>query len=176
MLSNSFFQKPTLWVAKNLIGKTLVRKWRGKELRGVIIETEAYAGFDDKASHASRGRTARTDIMFREAGRIYVYLIYGMHHCLNIVTEKKDFPSAILIRGVEATDETRLDGPGKVTKYFHIDKTLNCAKLGKNTGLWIENTMRCSKVRIRSGPRHNVSYAGKWAEKPWRFYSEGKLR
>src|SRR3989344_1684125 len=92
---NYFFEKPTLGVARNLLGKILVRKWRGKTIKGTITETEAYCGPEDKASHASRGRTKRTEVMFGEAWTIYVYLIYGMYYCLNIVTEKKDYPAAV---------------------------------------------------------------------------------
>ncbi|MBI4059530.1 DNA-3-methyladenine glycosylase, partial [Candidatus Giovannonibacteria bacterium] len=87
MVNRSFFQKPTLGVAAHLIGKRLVRKYRSRLIKGVITETEAYRGPNDKASHASRGRTKRTEVMFGEPGTIYVYLIYGMYYCLNIVTE-----------------------------------------------------------------------------------------
>src|SRR3989338_4591344 len=100
-LTKNFFEKPTLWVAGNLLGKVLIRNWRGKEIKAIITEAEAYCGFDDKASHASRGITQRNKIMFGGAGRAYVYLIYGMHHCLNIVTERENYPSAVLIRGVK---------------------------------------------------------------------------
>ena len=170
MLSESFFQKPTLEVAKNLIGKTLVRRWKRRKILGIITETEAYLGFHDKASHATRGRTNRTDIMFAKAGYIYVYLIYGMYHCLNIVTEKKDFPSAVLIRGVKLPDSVYLNGPGKVCRHFHIDRALNREKLGEKAGLWIEHSSPILKTKILKGPRIGVHYAGVWANKLWRFY------
>lgn len=171
MLNNSFFQKPTFWVAKNLLGKILVRKWRGKLIKGIITETEAYCGPNDKASHASRGRTERTKVMFGEAGTIYVYLIYGMHYCLNIVTEEKEYPAAVLIRG--AFNETgHFDGPGKLTRHFHIDKNLNGKPLGRKTGLWVENGIKIPASKIKTGKRVGVDYAGSWAGKPWRFYAK----
>lgn len=165
-LSNAFFRKPTLRVAKNLLGKTLVRKWRGRIIKGTVTETEAYVGPEDRASHASRGRTKRTEVMFGEPGTIYVYLIYGMYYCLNIVTEEKDYPAAVLIRGVRIKNQ-ELSGPGKVTKYFYIDKSLNHKSLGKKTGLWIEEGIKVK--RIKTGKRIGVDYAGKWAKKPWRY-------
>lgn len=168
-LSSFFFKKPTLQVARNLLGKALVRKWRGKLIKGIITETEAYCGPEDKASHASRGRTKRTEVMFGEPGTIYVYLIYGMHYCLNIVTGKKDYPAAVLIRGV-LVGEKKLNGPGKVCKYFHIDKILNGTMLGKSSNLWIEKGIKAKN--IRTGRRIGVDYAGRWAKKPWRFYAK----
>jgi len=104
IIKKSFYGRNTLGVARDLIGCFLVRKYRGKIWRARITETESYAGEDDLASHASRGRTPRTETMYGEPGRAYVYMIYGMYHCLNIVTEKKDFPAAVLIRGVELTE------------------------------------------------------------------------
>src|SRR3989338_5518148 len=166
-ISNSFFEKPTIWVAKNLVGKTLVRKYRGKLIKGIITETEAYRGLEDKASHASRGRTKRTEVMFGESGTIYIYLIYGMYWCLNIVTEKKDYPAAVLIRG--AFNETgHFDGPGKLSRHFHIDKSLNGKPLSRKTGLWIGRGIKTKN--IKTGKRVGVDYAGRWAKKPWRFY------
>ncbi|MDP2860437.1 MAG: DNA-3-methyladenine glycosylase, partial [bacterium] len=98
-LSRKFFVRPTLMVAKDLLGKILVRKTGRKITRVMIIETEAYCGPKDLASHASRGRTKRTEIMFGPAGHAYIYLIYGMYHCLNVVTEAEGYPAAVLIRG-----------------------------------------------------------------------------
>ena len=123
-LPRSFFQRPTLWVAKNLLGKTIIRRWRGKEIRAAICETEAYIGSNDKACHASRGRTARTEVLFWEAGHAYVYLIYGMHYCFNIVTEKENFPSAVLIRGICVPGKC-IKGPGRVSKFLHINKAFH---------------------------------------------------
>ena len=152
-------------VAKDLIGKFLVHKTNDKILVAEITETEAYAGFEDKASHASRGKTLRNEIMFRSAGFAYVYLIYGMYHCLNIVTEKEGFPSAVLIRGL---DYLNADGPGKLCREFKVTKE-NCNKLDV-TGdkLYVEDRGIKPK-KIFSGPRIGIAYAGKCALWPWRF-------
>ena len=103
-LSPSFFARPTLRVARDLLGMYLVRAIDGKTLSGRIVETEAYAGEDDLACHASRGRTKRTEVLYAPPGMLYIYLIYGMHWCLNIVTERKDFPAAVLIRALEPAE------------------------------------------------------------------------
>lgn len=170
-LNGKFFENDTFKVAEELLGKKLVRIYRGKRIEGIITETEAYVGPDDKASHASRGKTLRTEVMFGKAGVIYVYLIYGMYHCLNIVTGKKNYPAAVLIRGVTSNGE-KISGPGKVCRFFHIDKTLNKKILSKNSGLWIAAPKgRASPgLKIRVGERIGVDYAGIWAKKPWRFY------
>jgi DNA-3-methyladenine glycosylase len=101
ILKRKFYQNNTLKIAQDLLGCFLVRKIGNKIIKGVITETEAYIGEEDLASHASRGRTPRTEIMYGEAGHAYVYMIYGMYHCLNVVTERKNFPSAVLIRGLK---------------------------------------------------------------------------
>jgi len=183
-LNRKFFEQNTLKVAKELLGKILVRKWRNKELRGIITETEAYMGFEDKASHASRGITPRTEIMFGEAGRAYIYLIYGMHNCLNIVTEQKNYPAAVLIRGVILHEDLKtgtiskfkyLNGPGKLTKFFHIDRKLNGEDITKSKKMWVEDATNISKFedfKIKSDKRIGIDYAGKWKNKNWRFYCE----
>lgn len=164
-----FFAKDTLEVAKKLLGKKLVRIYRGKRIEGIITETEAYVGPEDKASHASRGKTLRTEVMFGNPGVIYVYMIYGMYHCLNIVTGEKNYPAAVLIRGV-SSGEKNLNGPGKVCRFFHIDRTLNKKTLSKNSGLWIKNGIIVSSKKISASPRIGVNYAGPiWSVKPWRF-------
>ena len=172
-LTRKFFEKPTLWVAENLLGKVLVRKWRGKEMRAFITETEAYRGFNDKASHASRGMTPRNKIMFGKAGHAYVYLIYGMHHCFNIVTERESYPAAVLIRGVLLGHRmAKLDGPGKLTKSLHIDRSLNGEDITTSQKLWIENDGGATpvKFKVKKSTRVGVDYAGEWAKKPWRFW------
>jgi DNA-3-methyladenine glycosylase len=140
ILPASFYARPTLRVARSLIGKYLVRETTAGLRAGRIIEVEAYVGFHDRASHASRGRTKRTEVMFGRPGLAYVYLIYGMHHCLNVVTERADFPAAVLIRAVE--DEAELiDGPGRVCRSFKIDREFNlpsnrrglCGCVGRQT-------------------------------------------
>jgi len=120
-LPRTFFQQPVQVVAPALLGTFLtIRQKSGLTARYTITEVEAYDGPDDLACHASRGRTARTEVMFSKGGVFYVYLIYGMYHMLNIVTDKRDYPSAVLIRGVES-----INGPGRLTRNLNIDKTLH---------------------------------------------------
>lgn len=131
----------------------------------MITETEGYDGLEDLASHASKGRTARTDVMFGEPGVWYVYFIYGMYDMLNIVTGAKEYPAAVLIRGVEG-----LSGPGKLTRALKITRGLNMKAATPANGLWLED--KCDEVpphRIERTARIGVEYAGKWAKKPWRF-------
>jgi DNA-3-methyladenine glycosylase len=173
IVPHSFFNRKTLAVARELIGKTIARETGGKIIRQKITETKAYVGPHDLACHSARGKTERNKIMFCEAGTIYVYFTYGMHWMLNIVTEEKDFPAAVLIRGtIEVT------GPARLTKALQIDKSLNGLKLGKKSGLWIEDDSRSSRApgarrtshRISRTPRIGVEYAKDgWAEKPYRF-------
>lgn len=113
ILTPDYFNRPTLTVARSLIGKHLVREMKQGAVVGKIIEVEAYVGTEDKACHASKGRTARTEILFGPPGISYVYLIYGMYHMLNVVTERVDFPAAVLIRAIEV-DGKLIDGPGKL--------------------------------------------------------------
>ncbi|MBI5742352.1 MAG: DNA-3-methyladenine glycosylase [Candidatus Niyogibacteria bacterium] len=171
-LNKKFFERSTLLVARGLLGQVLVRKWRGKEIRAMICETEAYHGPKDLASHASRGITPRTRVMFGEAGRAYVYLIYGMHHCFNIVTGRAGYPAAVLIRGIiEEGSEKIISGPGRVAKFLHIDRRLNELDLCKNNTLWLECGARIPARRVLTGKRIGVDYAGAWKDKPWRFYT-----
>lgn len=160
----SFFQKKTLNVARDLVGKTLVRKIGDKTVKDTITEVEAYIGPHDLASHSSKGRTPRTEVMHADPGTIYVYLIYGMYFMLNIVTEEKDFPAAILIRGTK-----NVRGPGRVAREFGIDKNLNGKLLGTKSGLWIEDAPRITEKNILRTPRIGVDYAGVWKDKPYRF-------
>jgi DNA-3-methyladenine glycosylase len=162
ILRKEFFEQPTLVVAENLLGKFLVRG--GKVY--MITEVEAYDGFEDKASHASRGETPRNTVMFREAGVWYVYFVYGMHHMLNIVTGAKGYPAAVLIRGVEG-----ISGPARLTKALGVDRKMNEQKAEPEGGLWIEDCgIIIPKNRIEKTPRIGVAYSGEeWAGKPWRF-------
>ena len=184
-LPRSFYQQPTAEVARQLLGKYLVRKHPNGTTVGRIVESEAYIGPEDKACHASRGRTPRTEIMFGRAGHAYIYLIYGFHYMLNIVTEKEDFPSAVLIRAVEPLNGIELmrarrrvdeltnlaSGPGKLCAAFAIDRTLNgndmCGKI-----VYVEDRNEPSP-KIAATPRIGVGYAGKWKHKPWRFLIKG---
>jgi len=166
VLLRQFFDRPTLDVAKELLGKFLVGKEGSKTIAAMITEVEAYVGHKDRASHASRGRTPRTEVMFGKAGYWYVYLIYGMHYCLNIVTERDGYPAAILIRGVEG-----ISGPGRVTKYIGIDKRYNAVPASRTSGLWIEDRGVVIKPQsIRRSKRIGVEYAGSWKDKKWRFW------
>lgn len=184
-LSQDFFKKETIWVAKNLLGKYLVREFpNGTRLSGKIVETEAYIGPDDKASHASFGKTKRCWPMYEEAGTAYVYFIYGMYWMLNIVTEEKGKPCAILIRAVEPR-ENKNDilkfrklgsGPGLLCKWLKIDDSFNGEDLVKSKRLWIED--RGDRVRpsqIVATKRIGVEYAGVWKDKKWRFYIKDNL-
>jgi len=169
ILPRIYFNRPTLTVARSLIGKYLVRSIDGRMLAGKIVEVEAYVGSQDRACHASKGRTQRTDVMFGPGGIAYVYLIYGMHHCLNVVTERKEFPSAVLIRAIEI-DGKLIDGPGRLCRALQIDRRLNREDLTTGEALWFED--RGALVERRDVGAHlrvGVDYAGEWARKPWRF-------
>ena len=169
VLSRTYFNRPTLIVARSLIGKYLVRAIDGRILAGKIVEVEAYVGPEDKACHASKGRTQRTDVMFGPGGVAYVYLIYGMYHCLNVVTEREEFPSAVLIRAIEI-DGALIDGPGRLCRVLQIDRRLNREDLTTGESIWFEDRgALVKKADVRAHPRVGVDYAGKWAKKPWRF-------
>jgi len=184
-LPRSFYQQPTLDVARQLLGKYLVRRHGEGATVGRVVETEAYVGPEDKACHASRGRTPRTQVMFGSAGYAYVYLIYGFHHMLNLVTEAKDFPAAVLIRAVEplqgielmaerrATQERRnlASGPGKLCQAFAIDRALNGNDLCGEV-LYLEDRGDPAPKFVTT-PRIGVDYAGEWTHKPWRFLIRG---
>lgn len=160
-LTRDFFERSTLIVARELIGNFLV--CRG--IAGMITETEAYHGFRDLASHAARGRTKRTELMFGPAGHAYIYLIYGMYYCLNVVTEAAEYPAAVLIRAVEG-----ISGPGRLTRSFNIDKTLNGIDMTTSRELYIEDRgIIIPRRRIERTPRIGVDYAGTYKDKKWRF-------
>ena len=169
ILPRSYFNRPTLTVARSLIGKYLVRSIDGRELVGKIVEVEAYVGPQDKACHASKGRTQRTDVMFGPGGVAYVYLIYGMYHCLNVVTEREEFPSAVLIRAIEI-DGKLIDGPGRLCRALQIDRRLNRVDLTTGESIWFEDRgVSVERGDVEAHPRVGVDYAGEWAEKPFRF-------
>jgi DNA-3-methyladenine glycosylase len=172
-LTREFFNRNTLKVAKNLLGKYLCRRIGKKVVCGMITETEAYRGEDDLACHASRGRTKRTEIMYGEPGHAYVYLCYGKHWMLNIVTEKKDLPAAVLIRSIklaEVTPRQYVSGPGRVTNKLQIDKRFNKVNLLKSTSLWVEDKgVKIRNTQIKNTPRIGVSYAKHCSKWPWRF-------
>jgi len=163
-LANEFFKNDAVTVAEKLLGKTLVRTWDdGTKSRYIITETEAYMGGEDKACHASKGRTARTEVMFAEGGKVYVYLIYGMYWMLNFVTGPKDHPQAVLIRGID-----KIIGSGKVGRELKIDKSFYGEDLIHSSRIWIENAPDI--VYFKTAPRVGIDYAGDdWKNKPWRF-------
>jgi DNA-3-methyladenine glycosylase len=149
----------------------LVHDDRGELRVGRIVETEAYQGPHDLAAHSSKGRTARTDVMFGPPGHAYVYFIYGFWNCLNVVTRAEGTPHAVLLRALEPVSgiPDRTWGPGLLCRAMNIDRSLNRADL---TGerLWIERPARKRPVRIARGARIGVDYAGDWAQRPWRFF------
>lgn len=162
ILPRSFYEQDTLWVAKNLLGKIL----KFSDYYGVITEVEAYIGQDDPACHAARGYTPRTAVMFGLAGYSYVYLIYGMYYCLNIVTEREGFPAAVLIRGLHLVQPRSLtiEGPGKLCKILNISKKNNHVDLTKNHNFCVYDSEHCPNYI--STPRIGIK---KGTDKLWRF-------
>lgn len=167
ILTKAFYNRPTLEVAHDLLGKFLVSGKDGAKLTGMITEVEAYDGPQDKASHASRGMTVRNAVMFGPAGVWYVYFVYGMHEMLNIVVGAEGYPAAVLIRGI-----AEASGPGRVTKFFGITRKFNGMTATKKTGLWVEDRgVVFSAKQIKKSPRTGVDYAGQiWSKKHYRFH------
>ncbi|MBU1131242.1 DNA-3-methyladenine glycosylase [Patescibacteria group bacterium] len=168
LLPKKFFKQKTLKVARQLLGCFLIRQIGKKKIIAKIIETEAYCGPKDLANHASKGRTKRTEVMFGPAGHVYVYLIYGMYYCFNVVTEKEGYPAAVLIRGVEINNQEIL-GPGKVCRELKIDKSLHGVDLIKSNKIWLESYKGIKNRKIKKMPRVGVDYAGEYKDKLWRF-------
>lgn len=166
-LTRNFFTRDVRIVAPELIGKVItVRNEKGSLDRYMITETEAYRGESDEACHASRGRTTRTEVMFHEGGKVYVYFVYGMYWMLNFVAGNKDDPQAALIRGVEG-----FNGPGKLTRELKIDKSFYGEDMTTSQRIWVEDAG--IKPRFKTGTRIGINYAGEiWKEKPWRYYIE----
>ncbi len=158
-LNEEFFHRPCLEVARDLVGKVLVHD--GKRLR--ISETEAYCGERDSACHASKGRTKRTEVMYMEAGTVYIYLCYGMHWLLNIVTGEADAPEAVLIRACREAP-----GPGKLTKALGITGEENRSSVLASDRLWVEDDgFLCA---VETDKRVGIGYASQEdQDKPWRF-------
>ena len=189
-LKHEFFNRKTLLVARELLGKYLARKIGNKIIKAKIVETEAYCGPDDLACHASKGLTPRTKVMFGPPGHAYVYMIYGMYHCLNIVTEKEGYPAAVLIRGCElassmenvvssedksnsilhTTNYLLLNGPGKLCRELKIDKKLNAVDITASEEMWIEDSReKVKQSQIKKSKRIGVDYAGEYKDRLWRF-------
>ena len=178
LLPRDLLDRPVLEAARDLLGAILVRSLPdpagGAPLRlaGRIVEVEAYDGGGDLACHASKGRTRRTEPMFEEAGHAYVYLVYGIHTCLNVVTGPVGYPAAVLIRAVEpldGEDRAAASGPGRLTRRFGIGLELNRADLCRPGPLVLEPGDPVPDRLIARGPRIGVEYAGSWARKPWRL-------
>jgi len=189
-LGRCFFNRDTNVVAQELLGKVLVVAGKRGEIKKTIItETEAYHGFDDRASHASRKKTERNKVMFDKAGLVYIYLIYGMHWCLNFTTMPKGFPAAVLVRGIALkipstksqcpnksqvpNPKLKIEGPGRVCKYLGIDKTFYGEDLTKSKKIWIENVetrfIASKKSDIISSRRIGVDYAGESKDLLWNY-------
>ena len=189
-LKFSFYQRQNVvQIAKELLGKILVTNWKGIITSGRIVESEAYAGAIDKASHASGGRrTPRNEIMYGDGGHAYVYLCYGIHHLFNVVTNSKDIPHAILIRGLDPLegieemllrtrkkklDHTLTRGPGNVSKALGISTKHTGTSLLGNKIFIADDGVKFSKRLVTASPRIGVDYAGKDALLPYRFYLKG---
>jgi DNA-3-methyladenine glycosylase len=175
-LNRDFYQRDTLQVAQALLGQHLVHLYRGIRRVGRIVETEAYLGPEDQAAHSARGLTQRNAVMFGPPGHAYVYLIYGMWHCMNVVTREAGVPHAVLIRAVEPLEHIadKTHGPGLLCRAMHIDRRLNGVDLLGNR-LWIEEAAPAA-AEIVSTTRIGIAYAGEWAERPWRFYLRDSLQ
>ena len=190
-LSRHFFARPTLRVARELLGCRLVRRIDGQRLSGVIVEAEAYIGENDLGCHGRRGRTPRNAVMFGKPGVAYVYFTYGMHWMFNIVTEREGFAAAILIRALEPAEgiarmrERRkqavlrnlCSGPAKLTQALRIDGRDNGVDLcARGTDIWIEAGEPLAAKRIGRSPRIGVGFAPEpWRSKPWRFFVRDSL-
>ncbi len=166
-ISQDYFKQDAVDLARCLIGNILVRRFdNGMELRAEIIEVEAYRGQEDLACHASKGRTKRTEVMYEEGGKIYVYLIYGIYWLLNFVCGPAGEPQAVLIRSIE-----NISGPGRVGRSLQLDKTFYGEDLNTSQRIWVEKPENEKIFTIETSQRIGVEYAGKeWAGKQWRFF------
>ncbi len=173
-LTREFYDRDTVLVARELLGKLLVHRAGGVARIGKIVEVEAYLGEHDLAAHSSKGRTPRTQIMFGPPGHAYVYFIYGMYFCVNVVTEREGHASAVLLRAVEPVEnlEGRTCGPGLLCRALHIDKKLNGRDL-LSDDFFIAAPETAEKISIVKRPRIGVDYAKHWAKRHLRFYIKG---
>lgn len=170
VLGADYFERDTLEVAGDLMGKVLVSEVDGQVRWGRLVEVEAYRGPEDRAAHSWRGLTARTRVMYGPPGHAYVYFIYGMHHCLNFVTRPEGCPEAILVRALEPGPGVgRCSGPGLVCRALGIDRSLNGAPLRPPALYVVDDGFRPAPGGVVRTPRIGVGYAGEWAELPWRF-------
>jgi DNA-3-methyladenine glycosylase len=168
-LTQSFFQRPAAEVAQALIGKILVRRLQGTLFRARLIETEAYLGPDDLASHASKGRTRRTEVLFGAPGRAYVYLIYGLHEMLNVVAGAAGQGQAVLIRAADPLDDWKADlsGPGRLTRALQITRLQNGLDLTGAQLHFLDNPD--DRPAVQSAKRIGIDYALEWKDAPLRF-------
>jgi len=177
-LGRDDFNRPTLKVARDLVGKFIVHRIGDRTRAGMITETEAYRGPRDRAAHSYGGRrTPRVEPLYQDGGTIYVYFIYGIHWMLNFSTAGEGLPEGVLIRGIAVSDEgapRMLAGPGKVTQHLKIDKQLDGANAAVSRRLWLEDrAVRIPGRLLRRGPRIGVEYAGRyWSSRAWRFWVE----
>ena len=171
-LPTEFFARPTLQVARELLGARLVHDGSTGRRVGRVVETEAYVGLDDRGSHAYRGPTARTAVMFGPPGVAYVYLIYGLHNCLNVVTEAEGFPSAVLLRAIEPVEGLAgpARGPGLLCRAMEIDRTHNGVGLTAPPLFFLPPEAPHVGRPVAAGPRVGIDYAGDSADLPWRFW------
>jgi DNA-3-methyladenine glycosylase len=185
ILSRSFYDRPTLKVARDLLGARLVRLLDGVRLAGLITETEAYVGETDLGSHARAGRTARTLVMYGPPGHAYVYFTYGNHWMLNVVCEQQGIPGAVLIRAIQPVEGQDVIssrragrdtfGPGKLAQALGITGQENGIDLTERNGrLWIEEGQQVPTRLVTKGPRVGLySVPEPWKSKPWRFLVKG---
>jgi DNA-3-methyladenine glycosylase len=173
-LPRSFYNRGTELVARELLGMLLAHRVGGVLRVGRIVETEAYLGVHDLASHSSRGRTPRTETMFGLPGHAYVYLIYGVYHCMNVVTEPEGHASAVLLRALEPVEnlDGNTRGPGLLCRAMGIDRSLSGHDL-LSDDFFLAAPRRRAEFDVIARPRVGVDYAGEWAEKPLRFYIRG---
>ncbi|MDE5569109.1 MAG: DNA-3-methyladenine glycosylase [Ruminococcus sp.] len=167
ILTEEFFHRDALVVAPELVGKIIVHRLNdGTIIRERIAEVEVYRGEEDKACHASKGRTKRTEILYGESGLIYVYLCYGIHWLMNVITGEKEQPQGILIRCGDVHN-----GPAKLTKYLQIDGSFNGEKICGNDKIWIEDDG--FSPEIKTAPRVGIDYADDyWRDIKWRYIAE----
>ena len=173
-LPRAFYDRPAEVVAPDLLGMMMAHRVGGALRVGRVVEAEAYLGPHDLAAHSSKGRTRRTEVMFGPPGHAYVYLIYGIHHCINAVTGPGEHASAVLIRALEPVEniEGSTKGPGLLCRALAIDRTCNGLDLLGDT-LFFAKPRRPPPIEVVAGPRVGVDYAGEWAAKPYRFSIRG---
>ena len=172
-LARGFYARPTMVVARDLLGKVLVHATAEGRYAGRIVETEGYVGPDDAASHARSGPGGRAAVMWGPPGVAYVYLIYGVHHCFNAVCETEGYPGAVLVRAIEplgAAAAERGSGPALVCRALRIDRACNGLDLTTSAELGIEDAPAVPDTNVGMGPRVGVDYAGAWAARPWRLW------